>query len=277
MNKYTIGDASKLCHISTKTLRYYDKIGLVKSLRSNANNYRYYDDNSLLLIPVIKYYKQMGFTLEEMTKIINQHDDTDQMMLDIFQQKMNDFHREKKEWEIRYSSVHDWFNLIQEAQSVQQSQDTNVSVLFFPGNDYLFLKQSFDENIQSTVINIEFTEYVEQLKAHIAGPIILKFNSYQERISGVNKTCILQKAIFSCPPENTMFIGAQSMVRCYHIGSHKTIKQTYDKITKWAESNDYSLENECYERYVLDYWTSRDSNKFITEVLIPGKKNISSK
>lgn len=275
-SKYSIGDASKLCNISTKALRYYDKIGLVKPLRSSCNNYRFYDDDSLHLIPVIKYYKQMGFKLDEMTQLIN--DDTANnrdtaniynVMQDVFKNKMAEINEEQKDLKVRDSSVHDWYNLVQEAKSVQENQNTDVSVQFFPGADYLFLEQKFDNNIRDAVINIEFTDYVEKTKMNITGPVILQFDSHQQRLTGLKKSCILQKTITPCPPEKTMFIGAQSMVRCYHIGSHSTIKKTYEKITAWAELNNYLLTDECYERYVIDYWTTQDSDKFVTEVMIP--------
>jgi len=269
-SKYSIGDASKLCNVSTKALRYYDKIGLVKPQRSNCNNYRYYNDDSLHLIPVIKYYKQMGFKLDEMTQLINDDcDNTYSVMQDVFESKMAELDVERQGLRVRDSSVHDWYNLVQEAKSVQENQITDVSVQFFPGTDYLFLEQNFDGNIRDAIINIEFTDYVERIENNITGPVIIKFNSHDQRVVGSENCCILQKTILPCPPEKTVFVGAQPMARCYHIGNHSTINQTYEKIKIWAESNNYLLTDECYERYVIDYWTTQDSDKFVTEIMIP--------
>ena len=63
--RYTIGDVSRICKISSKALRYYDKLNLISTQRHEYNNYRYYTAESLLTVLVIKYYKQMGFTLDE--------------------------------------------------------------------------------------------------------------------------------------------------------------------------------------------------------------------
>ncbi len=63
---YSIGEVSKICNISRKALRYYDEIGLVSPDKICENNYRYYSRQNMLLVPVIRYYKQMGFKLEEM-------------------------------------------------------------------------------------------------------------------------------------------------------------------------------------------------------------------
>lgn len=38
-NRYSIGDVSRMCNISKKALRYYDKIGLIHSKREDFNNY----------------------------------------------------------------------------------------------------------------------------------------------------------------------------------------------------------------------------------------------
>ena len=69
--QYSIGELSQLCNVSKKALRFYDKIGLISSLRHDYNNYRMYTHDELLLVPVLKYYKQMGFKLDEMRKFIS--------------------------------------------------------------------------------------------------------------------------------------------------------------------------------------------------------------
>ena len=64
---YSIGEVSRICNISKKTLRFYDKIDIISpDYICEENEYRYYNRETLLLVPVIKYFKQMGFKLEEM-------------------------------------------------------------------------------------------------------------------------------------------------------------------------------------------------------------------
>ena len=63
---YSIGEVSKLCNVSRKALRFYDEIGIISPDRISSNHYRYYSRRSLLDLTILKYYKQMGFKLEEM-------------------------------------------------------------------------------------------------------------------------------------------------------------------------------------------------------------------
>ena len=73
---YYIGKVEKVCKISKKTLRYYDKLGVLSpDAVHDENGYRYYSKENMLSIPVIKYYKQSGFKLEEIKNLIDLTDD----------------------------------------------------------------------------------------------------------------------------------------------------------------------------------------------------------
>ena len=58
-----IGEFSKLAKVSIKTLRYYDKIGLLKpAMIDSATQYRYYTDEQLEMIRLISMYKESGLS-----------------------------------------------------------------------------------------------------------------------------------------------------------------------------------------------------------------------
>lgn len=63
---YTIGEVSKLIGISSQTLRYYDKIGVVKPAFVNeATGYRRYTYDQINYIDRIKYLQDFGLSLDE--------------------------------------------------------------------------------------------------------------------------------------------------------------------------------------------------------------------
>ena len=62
---YKIGELSKLCNISVKTLRYYDSMGLLCPEETDPfTGYRYYSAAQLLDCYRILAQKELGFTLE---------------------------------------------------------------------------------------------------------------------------------------------------------------------------------------------------------------------
>lgn len=269
-NRYSIGDMSQICNISKKALRYYDKIGLISTKRHDANNYRYYTHESLLAVPVIKYYKQMGFKLEEMREFIEgSTPNVYRKIQKSFLQKITELQKEQEETHRKYVSVRDWYDLILEAEMVQENNINEVSVKYMEPAEYLYQEQDFENDIKGKVINIAWTNYVESLNNEITGPVILNFSSVQDRVAEkAQKIRILQKTLRPCPAELLLKVGGCVMASCYHIGSHETINETYKKISMWCKQHGYQQEEEAFERYVTDYWTTRNSAQFVTEIMV---------
>lgn len=72
---YQIGEVSKLCNISIKTLRYYDEIELLIPEKIDPySGYRYYSNKQLTLVLVIKHFKEAGFPLKEIKQLLGRED-----------------------------------------------------------------------------------------------------------------------------------------------------------------------------------------------------------
>ena len=63
---YSIGEFAKLLGTNSKTLRYYDLIGILKpSAVDRYTGYRSYSNSQIAEYKKIVYLKKIGFTLEE--------------------------------------------------------------------------------------------------------------------------------------------------------------------------------------------------------------------
>ena len=70
-----IGEFSKTCQVSVKTLRHYDKIGLLKPQKVDAfTGYRYYDRGQIDQMLYIQRLKRYGFSLEEIRSLLSCED-----------------------------------------------------------------------------------------------------------------------------------------------------------------------------------------------------------
>lgn len=67
-----IGEIAKQSGFSKDTLRYYEKIGLLQldKKQRGENNYRFYDSTILQKLSTIKSLKQVGFTLNEIKRLL---------------------------------------------------------------------------------------------------------------------------------------------------------------------------------------------------------------
>lgn len=71
---YTIKEIADLAGVTTRTLRYYDEIGLLSPANIGENGYRQYDHGSLLRLQQIMFFRELDVPLEEIQRIINQPD-----------------------------------------------------------------------------------------------------------------------------------------------------------------------------------------------------------
>lgn len=68
---YTVKKLAKLSGVSVRTLHFYDEIGLLKPAYYGENNYRYYEEAQLLMLQQILFFRELGFQLNEIEKIIS--------------------------------------------------------------------------------------------------------------------------------------------------------------------------------------------------------------
>lgn len=69
---YKIGEFSRLCRVSVKTLRYYDELGILKpDYIDKFTGYRYYEASKLLLFNKLMALKEIGFSLDEIKVYFN--------------------------------------------------------------------------------------------------------------------------------------------------------------------------------------------------------------
>ncbi len=77
---FKIGDFSKLNRVSIKALRHYDEIGLLKPVKlDDSTGYRYYSAAQLPRLNKILALKDLGFSLNKITEIID-YDQTSEFL-----------------------------------------------------------------------------------------------------------------------------------------------------------------------------------------------------
>lgn len=68
--EYSIKNLSRLAGVSTRTLRYYDEIGLLSPGRISGNKYRVYGQKEVDLLQQILFYRELGMPLDEIKEIV---------------------------------------------------------------------------------------------------------------------------------------------------------------------------------------------------------------
>lgn len=69
--EYTVQKLAQLAGVSSRTLRYYDEIGLLKPARVNSSGYRIYGAAEIDKLQQILFYRELGVELDKIKKIIH--------------------------------------------------------------------------------------------------------------------------------------------------------------------------------------------------------------
>ena len=72
--KHTVRQLAKVSGVSVRTLHWYDEIGLLKPAYYHINGYRYYEAGQLLQLQKILFFRELGFKLNDVQKLIAESD-----------------------------------------------------------------------------------------------------------------------------------------------------------------------------------------------------------
>jgi DNA-binding transcriptional MerR regulator len=68
--EYTVQKLARMAGISTRTLRYYDEIGILKPARINSSGYRIYGQTEVDKLQQILFYRELEISLEGIKDIV---------------------------------------------------------------------------------------------------------------------------------------------------------------------------------------------------------------
>ena len=92
---YTVKRLSELSGVTVRALHFYEEIGLLKPSYYGCNGYRYYEEKELLQLQQILFFKELGFSLQQIQKVLGK-EDFDQISALFAHRKSL-----RREWEIK--------------------------------------------------------------------------------------------------------------------------------------------------------------------------------
>src|SRR5699024_11840160 len=68
--KYSVGQAARLGGVTARTLRYYERVGLLPPSERSSADYRLYSESDLGRLTRILYYRALGFSLGDIARML---------------------------------------------------------------------------------------------------------------------------------------------------------------------------------------------------------------
>ncbi len=273
-NLLSIGQIAKLCGISTKTLRHYDKIGIFKpEYTDSETGYRYYRKEQLFWLVMIKRLKYRSFSLEEISIFMNSKSlkQTEQL----FSEKENEIEKKISELQIAKKLLHDKLEFFRQISELEKNNILNkeiFTVKSLPSRPVIFFrkKEFFTiENLSERLSRIQVIR--EEQKINITG---LGMAIFHEDYS----LSIDHEIDFEIASEIESFSGKEkSFIRTipegryvcfYHRGGREDSIEMYKKMLAWLKENEYQKDGPLIKIYLLSFAHTKSRENIVSEFQI---------
>lgn len=264
----SIGMFSKISNVTTKTLRYYDEIGLIKPIYvNNHNGYRYYDVSQLETILLITKLKQYCFSLDEIAEVLNNRSD-DSLLFSLMKQKRECIEKKIDCYKYLSSQIDkDISNL-----------ERGIHIMSYLNNIEIKLVETEQKNIFSIrqTINLKnFEKLMRKLFEKIAKENLTMAGEpmaiyYSKEFNPENydvEVAIPVKEVINGTRDLQGNLCAMTTLN----GPYSELTSVYAKMNEWIEKENYTISSPPYEVYYTD---PKDTppDKHITKIYIPIKK-----
>lgn len=105
-----IGDIAMQYNVTSRTLRYYEEIGLLSSIRLDNSQYRFYDEKALLRLEQILFLRKLDLSVKDVKEILSSEDLT--VLLNIFTHKISSLKKDIEGMERLKFMLEEFLNLL---------------------------------------------------------------------------------------------------------------------------------------------------------------------
>lgn len=275
-NYYTIGEVSKLTNLSVQTLRYYDQINLFKpAYTDTSSNYRYYKDEQLYYLDIIKSLKYIGISLDDIKKALLLT--PEELLVFLAQQeqrieekitRLNEakFTLLKTKKQIKEQIDIPLFGEVyvrnEEEMPILQVQTTELTPTYIPTAYYSTLTKILEK--EGSVLNSRYGciysladyKHVDEIRYDAVFTPLLTERQFSKLSADVRQTIV---------PAGTYYCIA-------FIFNPSTYFSYYEKLKHYVESHQLPVEKNVFELYMPATLATSQAKEFLVELRIK-KKN----
>jgi DNA-binding transcriptional MerR regulator len=180
-NIIKISELSSKYKISARTLRYYEDMGLINSIRSENYAYRTYDESALKRLEQILILRKLNISIKDIQRIFNNADSS--VILDVLEGKIHDIDEEVA---ILHELKEIVLAFIRHIDEIDFSKDNDVKQLYEKAKEIEkhIVNVNYDGN--SSKIDISrLLEITEKLDKKIPDVMIIKIPKFRAVTSGL--------------------------------------------------------------------------------------------
>jgi DNA-binding transcriptional MerR regulator len=270
----TIGEYSRLTHVPSKTLRYYDEIGLFTPQEIDPmTSYRYYSVEQLPLLYRILSLKELGLTLKQIHDVLNETISPEELrgMLRLKEAQLKDT-IEAEQRRLVYVA-----NKIEQLEATHVFSQYDVILKTVPKMQVAMVREIIPEKARlKEALGMMFNTVHAFLQERKIVPVGHGFNIYfdeeyrdtQMDIGAAFPMCAEvsgEQDVIVCT------LAAETMASVIHHGALEKMENTYMALLAWIDGNGYRIKGASRE-IALHYDPFGKPQDFVTEIQFPVHK-----
>lgn len=263
---YKIGDFSSMSKTTIKTLRYYEKEGLLKPVYVDLNTgYRYYETSQLMEISKIISLRQIGLSIKDIKNILNGYN-----MVEILNKRKKELEDDLVLFNMELSKI----NYLLEGDNMKNEifikEIPSYVIYYCDGiiSDFSkipeFVLQAGEEcakvnpNLKCITPDYCYISYLD--------------GEYKEKDIKIRYGQAVEKVGKETDRIKFKMMDAITAVCIYHKGAYDNLRDSYNIILKFIEDNGYEVIDNPRECYIDGCWNKDNENNYLTEIQFPIKK-----
>lgn len=263
----SIGQFSKACHVTIKTLHHYDKLQLLKPAYIDPQSgFRYYKSSQIETMMQIQKYKRYGFSLEQIQHLLALQP---MQRKSFFEQKKMELIHQKDELEL---VIQDLKVIISKLERTNMNENTiletnHVDLVEFP---YTYIY-----SVRDTMGVGDFGRYFSKIFEELKEKNVTKFGLtgsryFDEAFDPMQN----DTEVFVIMDKNTANHSIEKSLCAHmlHKGSYSSLSESYAAIVKWMEENGYESTGAPFELYTKCGFNGYPLAQWETDIYFPIKK-----
>ena len=265
---FTVGEFSKICQVSVKTLHHYDRIGLLKPFKVDKyTGYRYYSRQQMEQMLLIQRLKRYQFSLDEIRELL------------LCTKERAFYSKLLKQKELLKQQVYGMQQVIGEMYAHLQNFERTGDIMGYQKEYEITVKETPARAVLVCRRKMgvdEFGKYYSTLYERVpkekvtpnglVGAVYFdeEFNqecSDIELIVGIREQQKADKIM-----EGTL------CAMTVHKGGYSSLGDAYGALIAWIQSNGYECNGAPYDVYVKTGFDNLSMEEWETEVYFPVKK-----
>lgn len=289
-NYYSIGTISKICNISTKTLRYYDKIGiLVPEFRDADTGYRYYSKKQLTAILIIRRLRNYGFSIQEIKETIS--DPSLDNIKNILSKKIEEYdlninilEAQKSLCSVAINRIKNGekiFNLFKSDELNEENEIHEIKIEKIKNANLYFSRKIMKQYVNSEVSLSRWIDIYEKCTENgismTSSIIVTYFTRPLDQF--LLKDCDVEFGVLvdsndicKINIDNLRAWGDFEACTSYYIGKYENIMKRHIEMLKWININGYEVDGPVSEEFIISPLDVYNEDEHVTKIIIPVKK-----